>query len=215
MDKNLPVFNSFRKLILTSVCFVFLFSLPTTVLAGSLSASVESMDAITGLVTINGYDSKQPTTQFTFNWGDGTSNEKWFAASHTYADRTQNYLVQITAHYSDGTTDTVNVLVQFTGRITPIAIPSYLTVTIPSSDVLLKTRIPGYDTGPYSFFADSYFTLTNPRSTIEYVLSVATLIQFDFANNNVYLPNGNFNQVVLRNQNSSSSDSKNRSCYRG
>jgi len=45
-----------------------------------------------------------------------------------------------------------------------------------------------------------------PRSTIEYVLSAASFIQYDLENGKVFLPAGNFNQVVLRNPSSSSGD---------
>ena len=61
--------------------------------------------------------------------------------------------------------------------------------------------MPGYGTpSSLTTFNDSSFT-SIPRSTVEYVLSIAASIQKDFANDNVYSVNGGFNQVVLSDPN--------------
>jgi hypothetical protein len=48
-----------------------------------------------------------------------------------------------------------------------------------------------------TFFDDSFFRLI-PRNTLEYVLSVGSTIQHDFANQNVYLFNNAFEQYMMR-----------------
>ena len=48
-----------------------------------------------------------------------------------------------------------------------------------------------------TYFDDNYFSII-PRSTIEYVLTIAALIQKDFVNDNVYQTDEGFKQVILR-----------------
>ena len=166
----------------------------------SLAVNVESVDTGNGQVVANGGDSQGPTTPFTWDWGDGSAPvSAWFPAQHVYSDRTKNYIITVTSHYSGGGTDTVQVLGRFAApAIAPIAIPSDVAVTIPTSDVTLASRMPGYaPPATLTHFDDGHFGVV-PRSTVEYVLSVGASIQRDLANQNVAPVNGGFQQVVLR-----------------
>ena len=175
-----------------------LFDPPST-----LTVNIQSVDPVTGLLVASGADSACPTTPFTWDWGDESALESaWFPASHTYSDLTKNYAITVTSHYSGGGTDSTQVLGRFTApQVTLVALPSDLAVTIPSNDVALTSRMPGY-TPPASLthFEDSHFGVV-PRSTIEYVLTVVASIQTDFANSNVADVGGGFQQVVLRDSN--------------
>ena len=163
----------------------------------TLSLWATSIDPSTGEVNVNGADSKQPTTPFTFVWGDGTEVNGWFPQSHTYQDITRNYVIEITAHYSDGTTDLATLVIFFTSpNITPISLPSDIAVTIPDHIVELQTRLYNIPPG-LTYFDDTFFT-NIPRSTIEYVLSAAAAIQKDFVNDNVFLFEDKFEEVMLR-----------------
>jgi hypothetical protein len=90
-----------------------------TFVGNSLNAFVQSYDANTGDVTINGGDWRRPigsggVLPFRFDWGDGSPpTDSFFAASHTYANTAQNYTVTVTATYCDGTTDMVTTTVPF------------------------------------------------------------------------------------------------------
>ena len=170
--------------------------------SSSLGASVQTIDRTLGNVVVNGGDTRQPTIPFTFDWGDGKVTNTFFPGTHTYSDTNKNYVITVTAHYSDGTTDSVQFAALFnTPTIKPISLPDDIKVTIPSSPVLLESRMPGYKpSSNLTVFNDSCFTII-PRSTVEYILTVAASIQKDFANDDVYLVNGGFNQVVLSDPN--------------
>ena len=163
----------------------------------TLGGFVLSTDPVLGYVEVTGGDTAQPTTPFTFEWGDGSSdNSGFFPQHHTYADTTHNYIITITAHYPDASTGTLRLVAWFTApTINPIALPELLTVTIPNYTVALKTRL--YPVPAHTYFSDPYFPII-PRSTVEYVLSVAAFIQSDLVNGNVIYPDGNFHQVVQR-----------------
>ena len=172
-----------------------LFGSPST-----LAVNVQSVDTGTGRVVANGGDSQCPSTPFTWDWGDGSAPvSAWFPAQHDYSDPTKNYIITVTSHYSGGGTDTAQVLGRFVApAIAPIAIPSAMTVTIPSSDVTLASRMPGYaPPATLTHFDDAHFDVV-PRSAVEYVLGVAASIQRDLANGNVADVGGGFQQVVLR-----------------
>jgi hypothetical protein len=163
----------------------------------TLSMNVKSLDPSTGKVVIEGGDTRCPAIPFTFNWGDGKESDGWFPESHTYGDRIKNYVVKVTAHYSDGKTDKESVLVAFTGpKIIPLTLRSDLAVAIPDHRIALKTRLYPVPQN-LTYFNDSFFPRI-ARSDVEYVLTVAATEQDDFVNNNVFLVNGNFLQVVLR-----------------
>jgi hypothetical protein len=170
----------------------YLFGSPST-----LFVYVQSIDTSTGKVIVNGSDSKQPTAPFTFNWRDGTSTDGWFPQEHTYQDKTRNYVVIVTSHYTDGTTDQAGAGVRFTSpTIIPRSLPPDVVVTIPDHMIPLQSRL--YDLPPnLTYFDDSFFTII-PRSTVEYILTVAAYIQKDFVNDNVFLFNNKFEQFTLR-----------------
>ena len=171
----------------------FLFGQPST-----LEIFVQTMDASTGLVTINGGDSRSPSIPFSFDWGDGAKTDGWFPQNHTYTDKTKNYIVAVTSHYSDGSTDQVKAVVFFTSPfITPIDLPSDISVMIPLQlSAPLQSRI--YDVpANLACFDDGFFS-TIPRSVIEYALTASARIQEDFANDDLFLFDGKFEQLLLR-----------------
>ena len=166
----------------------------------TLSIAVESIDANTGEVTVNGCDSQCPTIPFTWNWGDGSEPENgWFPRVHTYTNLTKNYVITVTSHYCGGGTDTAEIVARFVApQINPVNLPSAIEVTIPDSNVSLASRMPGYyPPADLTHFDDSFFEIV-PRATIEYVLTVAAFIQKDLVNSDVADVNGGFKQVVLR-----------------
>jgi hypothetical protein len=172
-----------------------LFGPPST-----LSIAVESINANTGEVTVNGCDSQCPTIPFTWNWGDGSEPEDgWFPMQHIYTNLTENYVITVTSHYSGGGIDTTEVMARFVApQISPVNLPSAIEVTIPESDVNLASRMHGYyPPSTLTHFNDSFFEIIS-RSTIEYILTVAAFIQKDLVNSDVADVNGGFQQVVLR-----------------
>jgi hypothetical protein len=172
-----------------------LFGPPST-----LTVNIESIDANTGEVHVNGCDSQCPTTPFTWNWGDGSEPENgWFPMEHTYTNLTENYIITVTSHYSEEETDTAETLARFAApQISPVNLPSDIEVTIPDSDVSLDSRMPGYyPPATLTHFDDSFFEIV-PRSTIEYVLTVVAFIEKDLVDSDVANVAGGFQQVVLR-----------------
>ncbi len=153
----------------------------------------------TGLVTLNGGDTGNVSIPFMFDWGDGSIDEGWFPQEHVYSDTSINYFISVTARYDNNEEDTVEALVRFVSpQVSPIALPSTTEVTIPQSLPELSSRMPGYTwSSDLTFFDSSFFDIV-PRATIEYVLSVAASLQFDLVNNDVFLPDGEFKQVLLR-----------------
>jgi hypothetical protein len=170
----------------------YLFGEPST-----LSTTVVEINPSTGYVLMNGCDTQQPSNPFTWDWGDGTVYDGWFPQSHTYSGVTENYVVKTIAHYPGGATDTAETVVRFVAPdIDPIALPPEVGVTVPDAAVTLGTRLYDPPQG-LTWFDDGFFDIV-PRSTVEYVLSVASHIQKNFVNDDVYLFNGGFEQVVLR-----------------
>ncbi len=172
-----------------------LFGPPST-----LSITVESINANTGEVTVDGCDSQEPNIPFTWNWGDGSEPEEGgFPMQHTYTNLTHNYIIIVTSHYSGGGTDTAETLARFAApQISPVNLPSDIEVTIPDSNVSLDSRMPGYfPPATLTHFDDSFFEIV-PRTTIEYVLTVAAFIQKDLVDSDIANVNGGFQQVVLR-----------------
>lgn len=171
----------------------YLFGNPHT-----LSVSVGSINVVTGLVQLGGVDLQSPRTPFTWEWGDGTVNSGFFPQSHTYNDRSHNYVVTVIAHYSSGAVDSVQTEIHFIlPTVNPISLPGLTAVTIPSTPVTLTSHWPEYAPPELSCFTDNFFKVVS-RSCVEYVLSAVASIEMDFVNDNVYLPNDDFEQVVLR-----------------
>jgi len=153
----------------------------------------------TGQVAVNGGDSRCATGPFTWDWGDGDVEDGWFPMQHIYADKERNYAVTVTAHYCDGTSDWTKAAIYFTvPSILPIWLPDRITVAIPSAQVNLDSRMPGYVPPPGLTFIEGACFATVPRETIEYVLTVAATIQMDFVDQDTELPDGSFHQVVLK-----------------
>lgn len=166
--------------------------------ASTLNVSIQSKNNTNGQVSINGGDSQAPTTPFTWIWGDNTASSSFFPGTHTYSDVSKNYIVKVIANYSSTNKDTVSLLVDFvTPSVTPIALDTKTKVIIPSTTFSFAgTRL--YAAPTLASFPDNIFT-TYPRSTVEYILSVASSIGYDLVNSNIYLYNGKFEQYLLRN----------------
>jgi hypothetical protein len=151
----------------------------------------------TGEVLLNGGDSK-PVKSFTWDWGDGNVKDSWFPNRHTYVDTGQNYIVKVTADYSDGKKDTTKTIVYFVKpRIRAIRLPDTAAVTIPSKNIDLGSHMPGYVAPHLAAMEDACFRQVS-RETIEYVLTVGAVIQLDFVENNVFRPDGMFHQMILK-----------------
>lgn len=165
----------------------------------TLTVYIQNIDYNAGEVSISGGDTQCPTIPFTWDWGDGTVTDGWFPQEYTYSDLTKNYIVTVTAHYSEDETDTKEITVLFVPpAITPVSLPQNLAVSIPDSDVVLASRMPGYyPPSTLTYFDDTCFTVI-PRSTVEYVLTAVASVQKDLVNDDVYLIDGNFEQVLLR-----------------
>jgi hypothetical protein len=165
----------------------------------TLSAWVETIDRGTGDVRVNGVDTSRPSIPFTVEWGDGSTSEDFFPFDYTYSDTSKNYVITVISHYLDGSTSKTEVLAMFVSSdIRYISLPTNSEVIIPNATVTLMSRIPEYSPpSTLTIFDDSYFGII-PRSTAEYVLNVAAVIQSDFANQDIYMVDGKFKQVVLR-----------------
>ncbi len=164
--------------------------------SSTLSLSVQSLNAATGTVTVNGGDSQAPTTPFSWIWGDGQVSSGFFPQSHTYSSAAKNYLLKVIAHYSGGRTDSSTILVRFVPpSIFPITLSPGIAVRVPTTPSTLGTRL--YTPPSVTAFNESFFT-TVPRSALEYILSVISSIEKDFVNDDVFLLNSKFEQVMLR-----------------
>ncbi|NQV35763.1 MAG: leucine-rich repeat domain-containing protein, partial [Phycisphaeraceae bacterium] len=76
---------------------------------------------------------------FTWEWGDGTATRGCFPQTHTYTDTNKNYIVRVTSHYTNGTTDYEEEFVEF-GGYAAVGLPDpYLDITI--ADANLKRAV--------------------------------------------------------------------------
>ena len=170
----------------------YLFGNPST-----LSLWLASLDAATGVARISGVDAQGPTTPFKWMWGDGSVSNGFFPQSHTYADKNKNYVVKVVSTYSGGGQDSAEILVRFVPpAVVPIALSPVIAVHVPNSSISLGTRLYDPPTNLTAF--DTSFFLIFPRSTLEYILSVAATVQRDFVNDTIYLYKAAFEQYMLR-----------------
>ena len=135
-----------------------------------------------------------------WDWGDGTIENGWFAMTHTYADISENYILRVTAHYSGGGEEEAEAVVRFVPpTILPITLSDMIPVYIPDNNDVLSTLGTRLYQPPTSltYFDNSFFT-TIPRSTLEYVLTAAAQIQKDFVNDDMFLFNEKFEQYMFR-----------------
>jgi hypothetical protein len=78
-----------------------------------MSINPPQVEVATGKVTINGADSNAPKKPFSWNWGDGKTEEGWFPMTHVYSDTQKDYQVTITAHYEGDKTGQAKTTVSF------------------------------------------------------------------------------------------------------
>ena len=170
--------------------------------AATFFAYVKSVDYDTGKVIIAGGDKRESVTPFSLQWGDGSVQEGLFPQEHVYADLTKNYSIRVISQYSEDESDTAELFIRFAAPvIIQKALPANIMVSIPDSLVMLESRMPKVEMYEFSkelaCFGDQFFPIT-PRTTIEYILSVAAAIQMDLVNDNVYMDDGTFRQIMLR-----------------
>lgn len=167
----------------------------------SSAMNIEIEEKKDGRIKINGYASNESTISITFNWGDGNIIDGWFPQEHIYTDISKNYYVTVTANYGPDLKDYARILVRFVPpNITRVPIPPEIAVTIPDQKINLGTRLYGIS-DDFNYFEERYFDQYIPRADLEYILSVTAWIQYEFVNRDVYLIDGAFNQVVLKNPN--------------
>jgi hypothetical protein len=165
--------------------------------ANSLSPVLESANAATGMVTVNGGDLRQPSQPFVFDWDDGSTSTGFFPSTHTFGDVRRNYTIHVTAHYPGGTTGEASVPLWFRPPIvSPVSLEPGLTVTIPAALPVLGTRLYPVPPNLTALSADTLGGL--PRTAAEYLLSVVAQLQHNYANHDVVPVAGAFHQVVLR-----------------
>ena len=163
----------------------------------AFSASLSAIDTSSGAVTINGVLAPPAAASgpFTFTWGDGTTTTRFFPATHTYADRTQNYIAAVAAADTAGHQYLTQVVVRFAdAAVTTRELPPDLKVTVPAAPPVLSSPQPGLGVPALSAFA----TIPYSRSVLEYVLSAAAKVQNDLVGGDVVRTDGTFRQVVLR-----------------
>ena len=171
----------------------YLFGDPVT-----LSIWVQELNEETGYVVVNGVDMSGPPVPFVWGWGDGVVESGWFPGTHTYTDTSTNYVCTVRADYAPGDSDSVRVVVRFTAPdVTPVALPDETSVSVPDTLVALISRMPGYGIPALTPFGDEFFTVM-PRWIVEYALSVGAGMQNDMVNGDVFLVDGGFRQVILR-----------------
>lgn len=168
----------------------------------SLFAYVKSVDYDTGKVVIAGGCKQKSKTLFTWQWGDGSTQEGLFPQEHIYADLTRNYTVRVISHHSGDQSDTAETFVRFVApEIVQKTLPANIAISIPDSMVKLESRMPKEEMYEFSknltYFEDAFFPVI-PREKIGYILSVAASIQMELVNNDVYRIDGGFRQVMLR-----------------
>ena len=164
--------------------------------AATLSASVQASNNATGAVTLNGTDTRRPTTPFRFDWGDGQTSQGFFPASHTYADRTGNYVASITAVYPDGTSDKVDVVVRFApSTLRNFPIPADGAVTVPATLPVLTSTQAGATVPVLQAVTDAVLA-PQGRAVFERVLGVFALVQRDLVNDDLARVDGSFRQIV-------------------
>ncbi len=168
----------------------------------SLYAYVKSINQNTGEVILRGGDRRKPEAPFILEWGDSTVTIGSFPQKHIYSDLNNNYIIKAKARYPDSSSDSIEAFVRFVApQVKRVAIDDRITVTIPNSKIELGSRLP--PEGMYklseslSYFTDDFFPMI-PRKTIEYILSVAALVHMDFINDNIYMTDDTFRQVLLR-----------------
>ena len=163
----------------------------------TLSASIMSHDMASGTVTINGVDSRRPTTPFRFDWGDGVASQGGFPASHTYPDRTRNYVVTITSTYPDGSTDSTAVAVRFVASVLGnLVIPPDIAVMLPATMPAITSTQSGLTVPSVQPVPDAILQ-PHGRAAFERIMGAIALIQQDLVNDDVQRASGSFRQVVM------------------
>ncbi len=80
---------------------------------GELQLAIASLSSSTGIVQVNGADTRGPDTPFTWTRGDGATTQGFFPQSHTYSDLQRNYTLQVTSHENDGSSDCAQLAITF------------------------------------------------------------------------------------------------------
>jgi len=148
-------------------------------------------------VVVDGADSRAPSAPFTADWGDGAPADGFSPVTHTYDDVARNHVLEVTAHYDDGTADAVRVGIYLVApRSSPVFWLESEAVTIPSANVDLAMRA-AYEPSPaLRHLPDAGFGVL-PREAIGHLPTVGARVQLGFVAWDVTVPEGTFCQVVL------------------
>jgi hypothetical protein len=166
----------------------------------TLDAWFQEFEFADGRVVVNGVDTSRPGQPYTFEWGDGKQSNGQWPQEHTYSRRDRNYVICITSHRSRLGPTKVELSVRFVApTIQKTKLPEGLQVTVLNHPGLkLASHAKGHNPpSQLDFFPDGSFSMM-PRDALEYVLHAAACIQYDLLNGNVFLPDGEFQQVMFR-----------------
>jgi hypothetical protein len=164
-----------------------------------INARVVACDPVTGTVRIEG-GAAGLAGEPVWSFGDGEVKAHWFPIEHTYATPRSTHIVKVSGVFRDGVTNSAELMVRFTAPSIERRVSSEtVAVTIPSCDVALASRMPEYGFAPtLTHFDNRVFTPAMPRSTLEYLLTVAATIQYGLVNSNLTLVDRGFRQILLR-----------------
>ena len=163
----------------------------------TLSAAVQSINGNGGVV-VSGGDTAKPSASFQLDWGDSSTTSGLFPQRHVYANKSQNYVITITATENDGAIQHYSVPVFFVApTFTKQSFPN-VSFQIPSGPVTSESHYPGLaapkDVEP---FGDNSFT-TYGRQDMAYLLTSIASIDFDFASGNTFMNDGVFSINMLK-----------------
>ena len=196
-DVSLSYRNFGRRFTLTPIGITFNYWRELFGNLPSLSVFFTSINPASGSVVLNGSDSRQPTSPFVFDWGDGQTSTGFFPQQHLYA-QVKDYIVTVTANYGGGQTDSVQALARMIApAIEPVALPTGFDIRIATSGPLPTSRLLYTVPSTLAPFATNDFGVI-PRVTIEYVLSTLAAVGKDMVNDSMTLLNGLFPQQIWK-----------------
>lgn len=157
-----------------------------------LFLTVELVDNQTGIVRVNGVDTRSPSVPFTWNWGDGSLNTGWFPQQHTYTNKGKNYLLKVTS--SGETAEAYLLLIE--PSYTPVSLPANTAIIVAERTQQLPAR--WYNQVDVVPFSPEDFGIIS-RRCIEYVSSAMADIQHQYTNGQLwYCEDQGFNQVIFK-----------------
>jgi hypothetical protein len=159
-----------------------------------LEIFIEQIDPETGQVTLNS-DHGRPDVPFTIHWGDCSQDTGSFPLSHTYVDLTRNYEIKAIAHYPDRPGEYAWTVVQFAY----LDDKPDLAIALPMGSHVVRNTDNCEETQLEPIADASLGGIT--RQEVARVLNLAAEIQWEFVNGDVFLLDGSFRQLVLKDTN--------------